>query len=438
MQRARVFIKTYGCTMNQSDSEVMAGIILASGMKLAPDENAADVLILNTCTVKGATEQKIIHKVKELLSAKKKIVLAGCLPEADLALIRKYAPRVPIVGTRSLTHIADAVRAALEGKTVEFFNKREEKLELPRLRGSVIAKIPIAEGCVSACSFCATKLARGNLRSYPEEAIISEVGMCVKKGCKEIQLTAQDTGAYGLDSGTNIARLLHKISELPGDFRVRVGMMNPEHALKMLPGLIDSFRSPKIYKFTHIPVQSGNDKVLKDMRRRYAVKDFLALIRALRKKFPELTLATDIIVGYPTETEEAFEDTLRLLRKLRFDIVNVSKFTPRPHTPAAKLRPLPSGEVKCRSEIASALCRRITLEKNKKLVGKTFRVLITERQAKGFSGRTDSYRQVAMKKGVPGAFVEARIAGATNSYLFGASPERRQKQLQQCPRKGRR
>ncbi len=391
---------------------------MADGMKLASGPDKADAIILNTCTVKGATEQKIMHEIRRLVAARKKLVIAGCIPEADLGLIRKYAPRAPIVGTRSLTHVAEAVKAAMRGRRIEFFDKEEEKLGLPRLRGSIIAKVPIAEGCLGACSFCATKIARGALRSYPEDAIVAEVGKCVKKGCKEIQLTAQDTGAYGKENGTNLARLLHRIDAIPGDFRVRVGMMNPEHALSMLPDLLAAFRSPKIYKFIHIPVQSGNDAVLKDMRRNYSVKDFEKVMRAFRKEFPEITVATDIIVGYPTESAAAFEDTLRLLGKIRFDIVNVSKFTPRPFTHAAKLKQLPNSEVKRRSEITSALCRKISLEKNGKMIGKPFRVLVTERQKKGFSGRTDSYKQVALGSAKPGGSVAVKITGAAPGYLL--------------------
>lgn len=422
MTRIAVLIKTYGCTLNQSDSEAMAGVLLANGMKLAKKEEEADAVVLNTCTVKGATEQKTIYEIGRLLRTGKRIVVAGCLPAADLKLVRKHAPKAPIVGTRSLTHIAEAVRAAVKGKKVEFFDEDEEKLKLPRVRGSIIAKIPVAEGCVGACAFCATKIARGRLKSYPEELIVSEVEQCVKKGCKEIQLTAQDMGAYGLDRKTNLALLLGKVAEAKGEFRVRVGMMNPEHVKKILPGLLKAYRSQKIYKFAHIPVQSGNDAVLHSMRRRYSVADFRKVARAFRKAFPEVTLATDIIVGYPTETKKAFEDTLKLLKEMKFDVVNVSKFTPRPKTEAAELKQLPNQEVKRRSTETAALCRKISLEKNRKLIGRTFRVLITEEQKKGFSGRTDGYRQIALKgRQALGHFVTIRAGNALHSCIVARS-----------------
>jgi len=413
----RVFIRTYGCTFNQSDSDAIAGILTSAGFAIVDSEENADVILLNTCTVKGATEQKTIDKIKRLVSAKKRLVIAGCLPEANKSLVRNYAPNSPLLGTRSLSHAADAVRAALANKPAEFFTETEDKFSLPRTHGNVIARIPLAEGCLGACTYCQTKLARGSLHSYPLESILSEVRQCVRKGCKEIQLTAQDTGAYGVDIKANLAELLVELAAIPGDFRLRVGMLNPEHAKRILPQLLKAYSSPKLYKFAHIPVQCGSDKVLKSMRRSYKLKDFLFVIKAFRKKFPQLTLATDIIVGYPTETKADFDATLKLLKQVKFDIVNVSKFTPRPFTPAAKLKQLPNQEVKRRSEEASALCRKISLEKNLKLIGKTFRVLITEQQPKGFSGRTDEYRQVAMKKAKVGEFITAKITGATGSYL---------------------
>ena len=419
MPKPSVFIRTYGCTFNQSDSDAIAGVLSSAGYPLADSEEAAGVILLNTCTVKGATEQKTIDKIKKLVAAKKKLVIAGCIPEANRQLVRKYAPNAPLLGTRSLSHAADAVKAAIEGKRADFFTEEEDKFSLPRAHSSVIARIPLAEGCLGACTYCQTKLARGNLHSYSPDAIVKEVRQCVRKGCKEIQLTAQDTGAYGVDIKTNLAELLPKISEIPGDFRVRVGMMNPEHAKRILPQLLRAFSSPKIYKFAHIPVQSGSDKVLKDMRRSYSAADFFSVIKAFRKAFPAITLATDIIVGYPTETETDFNKTLKLLKQVKFDTVNVSKFTPRPFTPAAKLKQLPNQEVKRRSTEAAALCRKISFEKNRKLVGKTFRVLITEKQPKGFSGRTGEYRQVALKNAKAAGFVSAKITGATAAYLLG-------------------
>ena len=363
MQKPRVFIETYGCTFNQSDSDAIAGILALEGFTLVKCEEDADVILLNTCTVKGATEQKILYKLKRLVGARKRIVVAGCLPEANSNLVKKYAPAAPLLGTNALSHAPEAVQAAFEGRHVEFLGGKGERLSLPRFHAGAIARIPIADGCLGACTYCQTKLARGNLHSYPIECVVHEVQRCVELGCKEILLTAQDTGAYGLDIKTNLVELLQAVIEIPGDFKVRVGMMNPEHALRMLPGLLSVYESEKIRKFLHIPVQSGSDKVLRDMRRKYAVKDFLKIVKAFRRRFPSIRIATDIIVGYPTETEEDFKKTLNLLEKARFNVVNLSKFTPRPFTQAARLRQLPNQEVKRRSREAAEACRKISLER---------------------------------------------------------------------------
>jgi MiaB-like tRNA modifying enzyme len=368
--------------------------------------------------VKSQTQQKIIEKLKKLKG--KKIVVAGCLASASGRLVEKYAANASLVGTSSISKIYDAVEASYNNEKKIFINSNfENKLALPRAREAIIARIPISEGCLSGCSFCATKLARVSLQSYSEEEIIKEIKKCIELEYKEIQLTSQDTGAYGFDKKTTIAELISKIDELEGDFLVRVGMMNPEHAIKMLPELLGSFQSNKIYKFIHIPLQSGNNEVLRDMRRNYTVENFLKIVNEFRTKFAEITIATDIITGYPTETEEAFQDTLDLLEKVKPDVVNVSRFTPRPNTPAAKLEQLPNEVIKERTGIASGLCKKIELGINKKFLGGNYRVLLTEKQKGSVTGRTKFYKQVVVDKGRLGDFVDVRITNVTHCYLKG-------------------
>jgi MiaB-like tRNA modifying enzyme len=408
----RYHLITYGCTLNRADSDVIRGILLSSGLEESASESEADVVILNTCTVKGATEQKILMKIKRL--GKKPLVVAGCMGSANVKLIEKAAPNASVVGPSAIVHIRDAVIAAAQGKKVIFLS-REDKSNLPRVHESIIARVPIAEGCLGACTFCQTRIARGELVSYPVEGLIGEVRRCVKDGFKEIQLTAQDTGAYGKDIGTDLAELLEQVDKIPGKFLTRIGMMNPQH-LKEPERLLHAYASKKVYKFAHIPVQSGNDGVLGDMNRFYSVEEFEGAIRAFRREFPELTLATDIIVGFPSESEEAFEDTCGLIKRVKPDIVNVSKFTPRPGTVASKMKMLPNTEVKRRSEAMSALCKKISLEKNRKFVGKKYEVLLTE-LAKSTTGRNQNYKQIVVE-GKLGEFVTAKITKATSNYLM--------------------
>jgi len=414
----KVFIETYGCTLNQSDSEVMKGVLAEKGVELCSTPDKADVIILNTCFVKTPTHQKIVERLKKL--SNRKVVVAGCMPSANREVVERAIPHASLLSPFSLSHVYEAVMAAYRNEKAVFLSKKpEEKYSLPKIREGVIARIPVSEGCASSCSFCVTKLARPVLFSYDEEKIVEEIRRCVKNGFREIQLTSMDVGAYGVDKNTNLVSLLGKIDEIEGRFLVRVGMMNPQHALRMLPQLIGAFQSKKLYKFLHLPLQSGDDGVLKDMNRMYSVDNFLEVVSEFRKHIPELTLATDVIVGFPTETEDAFERTLEVVKKIQPDVVNNSKFFPRPGTRAAKMKQLPGEVVAGRSRRMSQLCRELALERNRKLIGKTFEVLITEKREEGVAGRNPSYKQVLLNHGKLGEFVNATICDATSCYLRG-------------------
>jgi MiaB/RimO family radical SAM methylthiotransferase len=284
-------------------------------------------------------------------------------------------------------------------------------------------RIPINDGCTSQCYFCQTRLARPYLRSYTPKTILKWIGAAVENRAKEIQLTSMDSGAYGLDIKTNLVSLLRLIAESdfgPHQFFVRVGMINPNHAKRMLPELIEILKGPRFYRFLHVPVQTGSEKVCREMNRDHTVKDFTGIVRAVRKAMPDATIATDIIVGYPTETRADFAKTLGLLETVRPDITNVSKFSPRPGTRAKELPQIPNGEVKRRSTVASEEVKRISMESKKRYVGRACRVLVTERQ-KDFTGRDINYHQVVVKgfKGPTGGFVDVVITSANHGSLFG-------------------
>ncbi len=290
-----------------------------------------------------------------------------------------------------------------------------------------VCRIPINDGCVSSCHFCQTKLARPYLSSYPPKTVVKWINDGVRGGAREIQLTSQDSGAYGLDIRTNLLALLDAIANddssgrVEGaDYLVRLGMINPEHAKRMLPGILNALRSPCFYKFLHVPVQTGSEKVCREMNRNHSVGDFYDIVDAVRGAFPEASIATDIIVGYPTETEEDFQETLELVRRSKPEVVNVSKFSPRPGTVAKGLKEIPNGIVKRRSEVASALTKAITKERRMQYVGRRLRVLVTEKE-KDFKGRAVNYHQVVVKgfSGKLGDFVDVDIYDANLGSLFG-------------------
>ncbi len=416
----KVAIETYGCTANQADSDIMRGLI-SRHFELSSVENA-DVVVLNSCGVIDFTERKIIRRMIELKNKGKKVVLAGCLTR-----ISKEALGLAdsAISPDNLDMVVDAILSALNGRKLYTERRFIDKAELSslkcRLRNNAIAIVSISEGCLGSCSFCATKLARGELRSFSMEKIVEEVDSAVKNGFREIQLTSQDTGAYGLDKGkAMLPELLRKISEIEGEFRVRVGMMNPQHAVRILDELIEAYGSEKIYKFLHIPVQSGDNRVLEDMKRNHTVEDYVEVVEAFRKSFDDVLISTDIIVGFPTETEESFWKSYELIKETRPDIVNITRFSPRKGTPAAKLKDVPGWVKKERSRILTNLMREIGLENNRRFIGKVARVLVTKEGKNGKNlARLDSYRAVATE-GKVGEFIEVKIKDCRFNYLVGS------------------
>ena len=262
--------------------------------------------------------------------------------------------------------------------------------------------------------------ARGKLRSNSLEKIVYRVKQDLNSGAKEFWLTSQDTACYGKDKNTNLATLLKKVAEVEGNFFVRVGMMNPNHVLSILDELVDVYNSDKIFKFLHLPVQSGDNKVLGLMNRKYSVEEFQTVVEAFREKFPQLTLATDVICGFPGETKQAFENTKQLISKIRPDVVNVSKFFARPNTPAEKLAPIAAKELNRRSKEMSLLARQVSFDRNKKWVGWMGRVLVDEKGKKGsWMGRNFGYKTVVIKtdENLLGQFIQVKVVKAFSTYI---------------------
>lgn len=354
---AHVFVKTWGCTANHDNSAIIAGLLLQHGHELVTTNDDADVLIYNTCTVKGTTENKISHDIKNALITcpEKKIIITGCMASAQTALLRDLAPGASIVSVQNLTALPTALETILEGEIVTITQRsREVKLGFPKQpRNDHVAVIQIAEGCADTCTFCITKLAKGHIFSFPQDQIIAAATKAIQEGATLIYLTSQDNGAYGLDQGSrsHLATLLNALLALNGDFLIRLGMTNPRHIIPILDELIAAYTHQKMLPFLHIPLQSGSENVLHAMNRKHSVADFVNIVTRFRAAIPTLCIATDIICGYPTETEEDFQQTLTLLHELQPGIVNISKFTPRPGTRAATLKPHTSQELKRRSTL---------------------------------------------------------------------------------------
>lgn len=349
----KVYIKTYGCQANIADSEAIAGLLREEGYDLVNSENEAEYVIVNTCSVKNDTQSRELHYLRNIAKTKK-IIVGGCLTKT--IDIRKYAPEIEAVfDTNSLLKLPNI----LENPHDEFSDKKEtERLKVPIIRTKQdIGIIPIGQGCLNKCDFCATKLARGNLVSYRIGDIKRALEECVKDNCKEIYLTSQDNGCYGFDIKTSLPELLNELVNMGGNYKIRVGMMNPWHVVKILDPLIKSYQDEKIIKFLHVPVQSGSEKVLKNMKRIHTVENFKLIVNKFREEFPKISIATDIIVGYPLETDKDFEETLSLVKEIKPEVINVSKFSSRHGTEASKLKQLPSQVIDERSKKLNELIR---------------------------------------------------------------------------------
>lgn len=413
----KFYLETYGCTANKSDESIMLGLLEEANYERVDQVDTADIIILLTCTVIGTTEQRMLSRLRRLRKVDARIIVGGCMPAVQPDLIKSVVPRAELLTPQHSRHIVDLIEKQ------EIPEENEFKTRLPRRLKGVVAPIGIAEGCSFACAYCITSHARGRLISYPIEEIAQDVCQAVNQGCKEIQLTAQDTASYGLDTKDSLDGLLQQVCEINKDFRIRVGMMNPNTALRRLTPLIEAFASDKIYKFLHLPVQSGDDTILNLMNRKYDVDDFRAIVRAFREQYPEITLSTDVIVGFPSETEEQFDSTIQLLQKVHPDIVNITRFSPRPHTKGKTMDGrVPTLISKQRSRRLTRITHKLSREKNQWLIGETRRVLLTKRNPDGtVMGRTQEYKPVVLAENgiTPGVFVSAEITDAADTYVLG-------------------
>jgi MiaB-like tRNA modifying enzyme len=424
----QVFVRSFGCSANTADSEVLAGCLAQAGFQLAASEAEADVLIYNTCAVKGPTENRIIDALKRVPKGKK-LVVAGCLPMISFERLMREARFDGVVGPAVGKGIVDVVARVLDGeKVVELGGlDAKPKLDLPRVKSNlVVSVVPVNYGCLGSCAYCCVVFARGHLRSYSIKEAAERVQSDFAAGAKEFWVTSQDTGCYGRDLGSNLAELLEALGGLAGDFKVRVGMMTPNMVTDMQAKLIGAFRSDKVFKFLHLPVQSGDDETLKRMRRFYTVEQFKGIVDAFRAEFPDLTLATDVIVGFPGETAVAFENTLKLLEEIKLDVVNVSKFFARPKTAAAQIQDglVEREEIKRRSTVAAQLAKRISFERNQHWVSWVGEVLVDEKgKVEGsWVGRNFAYKPVAIKStdNLLGKTVKIKVVEASTTYLKGA------------------
>ena len=417
---AKIFVESYGCSASFADGEMISGLILNGGHTLVDNSTESDLNIVVTCSVKDATANKMIHRIKSLKS--KPLVVAGCLPKAEQVTVEKFTENASLLGPNSLGKTLQIIDSTLKGKKQIALNDTDlSKVGLPKVRlNPVVGIVEIASGCMSECTFCQTKLSKGDLSSYRLGDIVRQVQTEIREGCKEVWLTSTDNGCYGFDIGTDLPTLVNTVTEIPEDFMIRVGMMNPMYMPRIKKNLIEAYDNDKVFKFLHLPVQSGSDKVLNDMKRGHTSETFKEIVKKVKRRFENFTISTDVIVGFPSETEEDFQKTITLLDETKPDVVNLSKYSARPGTDAAKLKQIDAAEIKRRSKIVFEQINKISMESNKKWIGWKGKVLFDENTEEGIKGRNYAYKPISIDEEVKiGQSHIVEITNATVKRLTG-------------------
>ncbi len=392
---AKIRIEYYGCSANVADAEMIAGILAKEGHKIVNYDE--DLNIIVTCTVKDATANRMIHRIKKL--SNKPLVVAGCFAKAEEDKVERLNVNASLLSPDAIDRVAKVVKETLAGNKLKILEGSSNKINLPRIRlNPVVSIVEIGGGCLSVCTFCETKIAKGWLKSYDPEHITREVSNSIKQGSREIWLTSTDNGAYGHDLNTNLAKLLNCICSIDGNFKIRVGMMNPMFIPFMLEDLIEAYKDDKIFKFLHIPVQSGSDKILAKMKRNHKAELFLDIVAKFRSEIKDITIATDIIVGFPGEDRDDFNATIDLIKESKPDIVNIARYSARPNTEAKLMTDKVDVRImKERSVLMHKVAEEISLERNKRWIGYEGSIIIDEIGKNGVQGRNYAYKPIFLR-----------------------------------------
>ena len=397
--------------MNYGEGEQLSKRMDSLGHVRVDSVDEADIVILNTCTVVETTEKNMIRRMGDLKKKGKKVIVTGCMAKVQPKRIMIRLPDSVIVPPDRYDDFDDIV--------TDEFGCSEPSAE-PTYGMSAI--LPIAQGCLGNCSYCITRFARGTLRSYDEDSLVKEFNKMVDDGAEEILVTAQDTACYGRDIGTDLPHLIGRFLKKEGDYRIRIGMMNPNYLEPILDRLMDLMEDRRMYRFLHIPVQSGSDMVLKNMRRRYTVEAFLNMVERIRARYEDFSISTDMITGFPGETDEDHRKSIELIRELHADTVNITRFSVRPGTDAASMKDQIQGNVsKERSTELTETKMEVEYGVNRKMIGRRYRVLVTEKGKEGtVITRTENYRPVGIDEDIPlGTFLDVEVTDCASTYVSG-------------------
>ena len=435
---AKAYIQTYGCSANQNNSEIMAGLLLQEKNELTDNPEQADILIINTCAVKEKTESKIKRRMQDLqkLYPNKKLIITGCMAQTDSEKLKKLSPHATILGTDHYHDIIEIINDKDNQETlvtIRTSKTKHEKINLPKINyNNLISITQISEGCLSNCTFCKTKLAKGNLFSYSQENILQSITNDLKNGAKEIWLTSQGNENYGMDKGKNkLSELLKSILALPFDLKLRLGMMNPINF--SLEELIEIYKNKKMYKFLHLPIQSASNKILKDMRRGYIIERVKKIIQKFKKEFPDMTIATDIITGYPTETEDDHKKNIEFIQTYKPAVLNLSRFSKHKGTQADTLKNLPKEIVNKRNTEIMRIHKQTTSKIKENFRNKIIEVFVNKKNTNNYESRDENYNIILInsKKNILGKtreectrkMLEGRLNGMDKKWFESEDEE---------------
>jgi len=390
-----VYIETYGCRYNFGDTAHLVEILRHHGAVVTKSPDEADTVIVNTCTVVGATERRMLRRLA--MFRDHDLYVTGCMPKVQRdAILAVCSPTIILPET-----IHDLYRSV---GTVT--------------RGGV-GIVQLGRGCAGRCTYCITRFARGPLKSYPLEEILSQVWAFVQAGTCEIQLTAQDVSSWGMDIGSSLQELLVAVDSIPGNYRIRVGMMNPATVIHQTGDIVNAFAGDHIFRFIHLPVQSGSDAVLTRMERGYTVAEFEDIIRLFRKQYPEITVATDMIVGFCGETDADFTASLDLIRRIKPAKVNVTRYSRRPFTAVARKKDYPDHVKKDRSRIMNAVAEGVYAVLNAEQIGRKVPFIVTETLRNGsVMARSPEYTGIVIRENLPVGFRDDAILRKDRRYFF--------------------
>ena len=430
----KAYVETYGCQQNEADSEKLRGYLTQSGYAICQEAEGADVVVMNTCSIREHAEQRVFGNLGALTHTKRrhptqKIFLCGCMAgeEKVSARVKESYPYVDgVFSTHHLWQFPEILYNVLTKKKRQFYVADEAGSiaeGIPQVRDSKLkAWVSIMYGCNNFCTYCIVPYVRGRERSRRPEAILEECRQLAESGCKEITLLGQNVNSYGkdLDCGMDFADLLAQIAQLPGDFLIRFMTSHPRDASTKLFDTMAKY--PKIAKQLHLPFQSGSSRVLKAMNRHYDRETYLSKVRYAKSVMPELVLTSDVIVGFPGETEEEFEETISLIEEVRYDSLFTFIFSPRTGTPAAKMEdPTPKEEKNRRFDKLCARQNAISEDIHKSYIGKALRCLVDGKDKDHLTARTEGGRLVRFQgpETLIGSYQNLRITGATTWSLTG-------------------